>query len=118
MKRVQNHRRDMSAGKGLYRARIANDMEVQQRCVIEFLTDEVMPGDETISRLRKHYGEKALSRTQVDFWINEVKRGRTDPNILASPGREPDEGLATVIQSTKGAFQCLNPMSPKLLSKT
>jgi hypothetical protein len=33
----------------------------------------------------------------VYFWVNEVKRGRTDPNVIASPGREPDEGLAAII---------------------
>jgi hypothetical protein len=33
----------------------------------------------------------------VYFWINKVERGRTDLNIIASPGREPDESLAAVI---------------------
>jgi AraC-like DNA-binding protein len=37
------------------------------------------------------------SRTQIYCWINEVKRGRTDLNNIASPRREPDEGLAGVI---------------------
>jgi hypothetical protein len=33
----------------------------------------------------------------VYFWINEVKRGTTDLDTIASRGREPDEGLAAVI---------------------
>jgi hypothetical protein len=37
-----------------------------------------------------------LSNTDL-FWISEAKQGRTDLNNSASPGREPDEGLAAVI---------------------
>jgi hypothetical protein len=33
----------------------------------------------------------------VYFRLNEVKRGRTDRNTIASPGREPDESLTAVI---------------------
>jgi hypothetical protein len=72
-------------------------MEVEQRHVIKFLSDEGMPGVQIVERLRQHYGEDALSRKQVYFWINEVKRGRTDLNTIASPGRGPDESLAAVI---------------------
>jgi hypothetical protein len=56
-----------------------------------------MPAVEVISRLRDHYGEDALSRTQTYFGINEIKRGRTDLNNIASPGREPREDLAGAI---------------------
>jgi AraC-like DNA-binding protein len=56
-----------------------------------------MPGVQIVERLRQHYGEDALSRTQVSFWINEVKRGRTDLNTIAGPEREFGESLATVI---------------------
>jgi hypothetical protein len=56
-----------------------------------------MPGVQIVERLRQHYGEDALSRTQVYFWINEVERGRTDLSTVASPGRNPDESLAAVI---------------------
>jgi hypothetical protein len=78
-------------------------MEVEQRYVIKFLTDEAMPAVEIISCLGDHYGEDALSRTQIYFLINEIKRGRTDLNNIASPGREPDEGLAGVIAAKLGA---------------
>jgi hypothetical protein len=63
------------------------NMEVEQRYVIKFFTDEGMPAAEIISLLRDHYGEDALSRTQISFWISEIKRGRTDLNNIASPGR-------------------------------
>jgi hypothetical protein len=72
-------------------------MEIEHRYVTKFFTDEGIPGVKINSRLWSHYGEKVLSRTQVYFWINEVKRGRTYLNTIANPGREPDEGIGTVI---------------------
>jgi hypothetical protein len=72
-------------------------MELEQRYVIKFCADEGMQGAQILSRLRDHYGTEMLSRTQVYSWINEVQRGKTDLNTVASPGREPDEGLAAVI---------------------
>jgi hypothetical protein len=35
--------------------------------------DEGMKGVEIIDRLNKHYREDALRRTQVYYWIKEVK---------------------------------------------
>jgi hypothetical protein len=72
-------------------------MEVEQLYIIKFFTDEGMPVVEIISRLGDHYKEDALSRRQIHFWINEIKRGRTDLNNIASPGREWDAGLTGVI---------------------
>jgi hypothetical protein len=72
-------------------------MEVEQGYVIKFFSDECVPGIQIIKRLRRHYGEDGLSRTQVCFWTNEVKPARTDLNTIASPGREPDKRLAAVI---------------------
>jgi hypothetical protein len=69
-------------------------MEVEQRCVVKFFKEEDMPGVQIISGLRDYYGEDILSRTQIYFWINRVKRSRTDFNNTASPGRKPDESLA------------------------
>jgi hypothetical protein len=71
-----------------------------------------MPGVQVVERLRQHYGEDALSRTQGYFWINEVKRERTDLNTIASPGRKPDESLAAVIASELDSnphFSARNP---------
>jgi hypothetical protein len=39
----------------------------------------------------------------VYFWINEVKRGRTDLNTIANPGKESDEGLAADITGKPNA---------------
>jgi hypothetical protein len=61
-------------------------MEIEQRYVIKFFTDEGMPVVEIICRLRDHYGENTLSRTQIYFCINDIKRGRTDLSNIASPG--------------------------------
>jgi AraC-like DNA-binding protein len=72
-------------------------MELEPRYVIKFFAEEGMQAVQILSRLRDHYGTEAFSRAQVSSWINEVKRGRTDLNTVASPGREPDEGLAAVI---------------------
>jgi hypothetical protein len=38
-----------------------------------------------------------MSGMQVEFWINKVHLERTDLSIIASPGREFDEGLAAVL---------------------
>jgi hypothetical protein len=87
----------ISRQKCVYPGKSINNMDVEQRYVIKFFTNEGMPAVEMISRLRDHYGEEALSRRQIYFWINERKRGRTDLNNIAGPGREPDEGLAGVM---------------------
>jgi hypothetical protein len=79
------------------RLKSAKTMELEQQDVIKFFADERMQWLQILSRLRDHYGTEALSRTQVYDWINEAKRGRTDLNTVASPGMEPDEGLAPVI---------------------
>jgi hypothetical protein len=60
-------------------------------------------GVEIVCRLKKQYGDHALSRTQVYFWINDAKWGRTDLSTIASPGREPDEGLAVFIAGKSDA---------------
>jgi hypothetical protein len=74
-------------------------MEFEQRYVLKFFSDEGILGVQIVKCLRQHCGEDALSRTQMYFWINEVKQGRTDLDTIASPGREPDESLAAVIAS-------------------
>jgi hypothetical protein len=72
-------------------------MEIERPYVIKFFSDEGMPGIQIVERLRQHYGEGALSRTKVYFWMKEVGRGRMDFNTIASPGRNPDENFATTI---------------------
>jgi hypothetical protein len=72
-------------------------IEVEQRYVINFFSHEGMPGVQIVGRLRYHSVKDALSRTQMCFWINEVKRGRTDLSTVASPGGEPDDSFAAAI---------------------
>jgi 3-mercaptopyruvate sulfurtransferase SseA len=86
--------------------------ELEQRYVIKFFAHEGMQDVQILPRLRDHYEAQALPRTQVYYWINEVKRGRTDLNTAASPGREPDEGLAAVIAGKLDADPHLSARKP------
>jgi hypothetical protein len=88
---------ETSEQKWVHQTRSVKIMELEQRYVIKFFSDEGMPGVHIAKCLRQHYEEDALSGTQMYFWINEVKRARTDLDTAASPGREPDESLAAVI---------------------
>jgi hypothetical protein len=72
-------------------------MEFEERYVIKFFTNKRMPGVEIISCLRNHFREDEVSRTQVGFWIEEVRRGRTDPRRIATAGIELYGGLPVVI---------------------
>jgi hypothetical protein len=49
-------------------------MEVEHGHAIKIFSDEGTPAIQIMARLRQRYGEGALSRTQVYFWVNEVKR--------------------------------------------
>jgi hypothetical protein len=42
-------------------------MELEQRHVIKFVTNEDMPGVKIMFRSRDHYGRDALSRMQIYF---------------------------------------------------
>jgi predicted transcriptional regulator len=55
-----------------------------------------MPGVEIFSASGPLSERCTLSNADL-FWISEVKWGRTDLINRASPGREPDEGLAALI---------------------
>jgi hypothetical protein len=80
-----------------HRIKKAKTLEGEQHYVIQFVADEGTPGVEIVSRLRNHSGEHALSRTQVYWSINKVKRWKTDLNTIAGPARDRDDGLAGVI---------------------
>jgi hypothetical protein len=51
-----------------------------------------------LTMFKDHYGEGAMSRSEVYKWIRDIMRGRTDLETIASPGRTPDEGLSEVIR--------------------
>jgi hypothetical protein len=101
--------------KWVHRTESAKIMAFEQCYLIKLLSDEGMPGVQIVKRLRQHYGEDALSRTQVYFWIREVKPGRTDFNTIASPGKEPDESLAAVIA---GGLDCDPQFSARKLAQS
>jgi hypothetical protein len=71
---------------------------IEQRYVIKFFADEGCTGVETHKRLKDHYGEGAMSRSEVYRWIRDIKGVRTDLETIGSPGRTPDEGLSEVIR--------------------
>jgi hypothetical protein len=80
---VKDYCRNWSLGefgqhKRVHRTKSVKIMEVEQCYVTKFFSDEGMPGVQIMARLRQHYGEGVVARTQVYVWINEVKRGRTD----------------------------------------
>jgi hypothetical protein len=97
--RVSLRKRDNCRNRspGEFGGQNSQNQDVEQCYVIKFFSDEGMPRVQIIARLRQHYGENTLSRTQVYFWTNEVKRGRANLNTIASAEREPNEGLTAVI---------------------
>jgi hypothetical protein len=68
-------------------------MEAEQRHFINFFVKEGVKRVEIIDRLNKYYGGDAIQRTQVCYWIREVKSGRKDLSNVTLPGRAPCEGL-------------------------
>jgi hypothetical protein len=64
-------------------------MEVEQRYVIKFFSDEGMPAVQIVNRVRQHYREDALSRTQVYFWISDVKGEERTLTPLQGPEESP-----------------------------
>ena len=75
---------------------------MEQRYVIKFLHLDGYSANEIISKLHDIYSDKALSRTQVYFWLAEIRRGRTDLNDEPRAGRpfndDLDERIRACIQ--------------------
>jgi hypothetical protein len=55
--------------------------------------EEGTKGVEIIDRLNKHYGRDSLQRTQVYYWIKEVKFGSMDLSNIPPPAKAQDDGL-------------------------
>ena len=53
-----------------------DELKIQQRSVIRFLTLEGVPPLQILQRLQEVYHGEVLSKTQVYFWSAETKRGR------------------------------------------
>jgi histone-lysine N-methyltransferase SETMAR len=72
-------------------------MTEEQRYVIKYLYDSGKPKPAIITEIREHYGDEALSITQIYYWLRKVRLGETDLSDRGHPGRTPDESLAAVI---------------------
>ena len=53
-----------------------DELKIQQRSVIRFLTLGGVPPLKILQRLQEVYHGEALAKTQVYFWSAETKRGR------------------------------------------
>jgi histone-lysine N-methyltransferase SETMAR len=72
-------------------------MNVEQRYVIKYLFETGMAKPAIVKQIQEHYKGNALHKTQVYYWICQVRLGREELSDLEHPGRTPDEGLAGVI---------------------
>lgn len=68
-------------------------MFVAQRYVIDFLLRKKYTGAQIKKELDEAYGKDAMSKTQMYYWISEIRSGRADLNNIQSPGRPLTEGL-------------------------
>jgi len=70
---------------------------LEQRYVIKFFLAEDRQPLEILGILQNHYGEDAMSKSQLYYWVGEIRRGRTDLHDAPSPGRTPDEGIVDAV---------------------
>jgi histone-lysine N-methyltransferase SETMAR len=70
---------------------------LEQRHVIRFLLKDHVPPALIPGRLSKVYGEDAMKKTQVFYWVAEIRGGREDLSDERRPGRPPDVGIDTIL---------------------
>ena len=70
---------------------------MEQRFVIKYLLQKQTEVKDIIAELQNVYGLDALSKTQVYYWVNEIKHGRKDLSDAHRPGRPVDEQLIVSI---------------------
>jgi hypothetical protein len=75
------------------------DLKIQQRSVIRFLTLEERAPKEIHSRLQNVFGQEALSYARVKFWAAETKRGRKSVQDEDRSGRPADMTLPQYIDA-------------------
>jgi hypothetical protein len=75
---------------------------LKQRYIIKILVKGQVPAPEIIAKLQQHYGDNALKRTQVYFWIGEVRRGRENLSDVKRLGRSADETLSDLVAGMYG----------------
>jgi histone-lysine N-methyltransferase SETMAR len=77
------------------------DLKIQQRSVVRFLTLEGQTPKDIHPRLQNVYGQEALSRTQVYFWAAETKRGRIAVQDEERSGRPSDAASEQNIEAVE-----------------
>jgi hypothetical protein len=61
---------------------------IEQRYVIKFFADEGCTGIEIHQRLEDHYGEGAMSRSEVYRWIRDIKQGKNGHRNDVKSGKD------------------------------
>lgn len=72
---------------------------MEQRYFIKFMFIEGYSPNEIISKLSDIYGDQALHKTQVYYWLAEIKRGRDDLRDEQRTGRPCTEFLDDQIKA-------------------
>jgi hypothetical protein len=78
---------------------MCQQMEVEQRSVVKYLSDEDISLLEIVHLPREHYGDVALPLSQVYHWRRQMKLARTDLVNTMIPIRAPDETVTTVFSN-------------------
>jgi transposase len=74
-------------------------MDYDQRVIIRFLMNEGVLANEIFMRLRVQFGEDSYALGTVQFWMQEIKRGRQDLRDEHRTGRPSLGNLDTQILS-------------------
>ena len=71
----------------------------EQRYVISYLLKKDKKPKEIVRELKLVYKDDSLSQNRVYYWVNEIRRGRTDLSNNPSPGRPMDHEIDNAILS-------------------
>jgi hypothetical protein len=93
---------------------------------MKFFSDEGMPAVQVVERPRQHYGEDALSQTQVYFGTSEVKRGERTSRSSQAPEESPMKVLPPlslassmlIFTSQPGSLHSLWRLQPQWFADT
>jgi hypothetical protein len=85
---------------------------IEQWCIVKFLFKEGIKHPDIIQRRENVDVDRIMKKTQISFWIAEVRRGREDLSDDEQPGKPSDVDLDEVLAYRLEA----NPyiMSPKI----